>query len=166
MTCSFFSNTSDIILILLATFLFCCGAGGHSHLEDEEEVETDHQSQGSNSFQTSWIAKRMSQMSCHCCSNSFNSHCCLQCMRSVGKRGDVSASLNPFEDTTEDINERFISVDRSGPKDATNDWTTNSLLCFCCLLQMDRQHSSSSRLWSCCDKCPDLLRFLEKLNIK
>ncbi|BFZ01759.1 hypothetical protein BsWGS_04798 [Bradybaena similaris] len=150
----------DVVLIIFTTLLFCFGASGHSRAGDEEEEETGNKPPGAYGFQITWLGKRMSQMSCHCCSNSFNSHCCLQCMRSVGKRGDAGASIDLLGDVPEDTGERLVSPVISIPNEAKNDRT---LLCFCCILQMGIQ--SSSGLWSCCDKCPNRLHWIDKFNV-
>ncbi|XP_059165831.1 uncharacterized protein LOC131948292 [Physella acuta] len=44
-------------------------------------------------------SKRYGYISCHCCSNSFNSNCCFQCMKSLGlaKRSAPNDVMTPWE---------------------------------------------------------------------
>ncbi|RUS88811.1 hypothetical protein EGW08_003441, partial [Elysia chlorotica] len=122
--------------------------------------------------------KRISQMSCHCCSNSFNSHCCLKCMQRVGKRSNTvdrytsrqtsdrqgqNFAFNPlstevFYYTPERIahgasqlSSRSSGLEQNDKPLEAGGVQSLGIRCFCCVNQILENPEAAQ--WPCCDNC-------------
>ncbi|CAL1530073.1 unnamed protein product [Lymnaea stagnalis] len=98
-------------------------------------------------------SKRINQMSCHCCSNSFNSNCCYQCMQSMGKRSQPIESVSSHK---LDVASQILGMEYE------DDESSTSQVCHCCILQMSRSPSAAS--WPCCDSCDRRIKTLPNLS--
>ncbi|KAK3775834.1 hypothetical protein RRG08_041547 [Elysia crispata] len=120
--------------------------------------------------------KRISQMSCHCCSNSFNSHCCLKCMQRVGKRSnaadpyatrhasdrqrhyfafnpsDAEPFLYPSEGDSQ-LTSPTSGFERNDKMIETEALESMGVRCLCCLNQM--LETPEATKWPCCSECLD-----------
>ncbi|XP_005089090.1 uncharacterized protein LOC101864107 [Aplysia californica] len=109
----------------------------------------------------SFTSKRMNQISCSCCSNSFNSNCCFQCMQRLGKRsGARSDNKNEAPELLRNGPELYYNEGgRSSDHDLlsmplqpeVSDWRAKGRACSCCLYQMHQEPFAQS--WPCCRLC-------------
>ncbi|BFY98844.1 hypothetical protein BsWGS_01883 [Bradybaena similaris] len=98
--------------------------------------------------------KRMSQISCHCCSLSFNSHCCLKCMSRlrIGRRS-TETNYNDDHQLTDHSNAIEDNINSTPEKTPKTDDSkrTQATLCTCCMEQIIR--NPYIHWWPCCIQC-------------
>ncbi|GFO14549.1 hypothetical protein PoB_004105400 [Plakobranchus ocellatus] len=175
------STTVNVLLLHAAVVLVVLLPQAYSYHYSLDAEELDHlvspsslsssSSPGTSISQTSLRKKRVSQISCQCCSNSFNSHCCLKCMQRVGKRSpayfnrrehpdhllEVAPLQNdvlPFSAEERYRMESIMPSSISGNEDDViqlEDGYPWERQCGCCLNQI--RDFPQAMEWPCCIRC-------------
>ncbi|KAK0060169.1 hypothetical protein Bpfe_010356 [Biomphalaria pfeifferi] len=124
---------------IIITFVFSTRVASFPSNEEEDlslETQADD---------TVWRSKRINQVACHCCSNSFNSNCCYKCMKSMGKRS-VSVPDDQQPVVSQEVSKEVLDLDFND-KEVREDVD----YCLCCVLEKEVDSSVSSS--TCCKLC-------------